>query len=518
MNERNLLSTILIAIIVTDLFAQPGELDLTFDSDGIVTTDFYTLFDYGYALAVQPDGRIIVAGISNNGPNEDFALVRYNTDGTLDITFNTDGKVMTDFAVNHDEAYSIALQSDGKIVVAGLSNNSIDYDFALARYNIDGTLDNNFSTDGKETCAVGTGNDYGYSVALQSDGKIIMAGWSNNGIDYDFAVVRFNPDGTLDNTFGTNGKLTTSIGTLDDYAFSVAIQANGKIVVAGQSNSGVNDDFAIVRYNSDGTLDNSFSIDGKLTLDFNMFDDAAFSLAIQPDDKIIVSGASDSGTSIDFALARYSIDGSLDNSFSTDGKLTTDIIMVDEIATSMTLQPDGKIVAAGSSSDGVNHDFALARYNMDGALDIGFSTDGKLTTSIGVVDNYAFSVALQPDGKIVVAGWSFNGGNTDFALARYISGLNVGMLDFSTFNNSIFIYPNPITQSSLLEYELKKNEIITIRLLDVRMNVIKTLINNEKQEAGIHNCEIDISNELASGSYYIVFSTLEGQITIKLIK
>ena len=376
--------------------------------DGIVTTAIGTSGGSGKSVTVQADGKILVAGTSRFH----FALVRYNTDGSLDTSFSGDGKVTTNLGKGSDFGQSVTVQADGKILVAGSSNG----DFALARYNTDGSLDTRFSDDGMLTTAIGTGDDGGRSVTLQADGKILVAGTRTIGYSMDsysdFALVRYNPDGSLDTRFSGDGMLTTAIGNqVYDYGESVTVQADGKILVAGSSNG----DFALARYNTDGSLDTGFSGDGWLTTDFGWGSSGhGYSVAVQTDGKILVAGSSYNGSNIDFALVRYNTDGSLDTSFSGDGMLTTAIGNYNH-GQSVTLQADGKILVAGTSNNGSNADFALVRYNTDGSLDTSFSDDGKVTTASGTGE----SVTVQADGKILVAGRSANGSNSDFALVRY---------------------------------------------------------------------------------------------------
>jgi uncharacterized delta-60 repeat protein len=409
-----------------------GDLDISFDGDGKVTTDFATTefggaLDRAYSVAIQTDGKILAAGRSftGNGEQYNFALTRYNSNGSLDTTFDGDGKVTTDFGGGDDHAYSISIQSDGKIVVAGESyNGSKRFDFALTRYNSNGSLDTTFDGDGKVTTDFDGGDDGAYSVAIQSDGKIVVAGkrYKVVGGD-DFALTRYNSNGSLDTTFDADGKVTTAVGSSNDYARSIAIQSDGKIVVAGNSLNGSRSDFALTRYNSNGSLDTTFDGDGKVTTDFGGGDDHAYSVAIQSDGKIVVAGFSGIGTSDfkDFALTRYNSNGSLDTTFDGDGKVTTDFGRnLEDHAYSVTIQRDGKIVVAGMSEHvRGGYDFALARYNANGSLDTSFDGDGTVTTTIGIHNfgqNYgAFSVAIQSDGKIVVAG----DGPFDFALTRY---------------------------------------------------------------------------------------------------
>ena len=226
---------IFFAVAVT---AAPGDLDTTFDGDGKVTTNFTAGDDVARGVAIQSDGKIVTAGSAGNTP--DFALARYNTDGSLDITFDGDGKVTTDIFFG-DSAHGVAIQSDGKIVAVGDS-----VDFALARYNADGSLDTTFDGDGKVTTSFTAGEARARGVAIQADGKIVAVGEVGVNPNLDFALARYNADGSLDTTFGVNGLVTTEFnGT--DRARGVAIQSDGKIVAVGQDGTS---DFALARYNA----------------------------------------------------------------------------------------------------------------------------------------------------------------------------------------------------------------------------------------------------------------------------
>jgi uncharacterized delta-60 repeat protein len=403
-----------------------GALDPTFGGDHKVTTAISSLDDRGYSVAIQADGKIIIAGSGNGvfSVESDFALARYNVDGSLDASFSGDGKLTTSFGSYEDIATSVAIQADGKILVAGFSSvDGVNSDFALARYNADGSLDTSFSVDGKLTTGIGTSDDHATSMVIQGDGKIVLAGFALNGSDYDFAVVRYNTDGSLDTSFNGDGKLTTSLGSGDDFARAVALQADGKFVVAGSSDSGSGNQFALARYNPTGSLDSSFDGDGKLTTPIGSSDDVVNSVAIQADGKIVAAGTSYSGSDNDFALARFSANGSLDSTFDGDGKVTTPFDASDDFANGLAIQADGKLVVAGQSDGGSGSTFALARYGADGSLDSSFDGDGKLTTPIGSSDAAARGVAIQVDNKIVVAGGSYDDSNSkyNFTLVRYDS-------------------------------------------------------------------------------------------------
>ncbi|WP_063886634.1 DUF11 domain-containing protein [Streptomyces aureus] len=270
--------------------AAPGDLDPSFDGDGRVTTDFGGTTDEAFAMAVQPDGKIIAVG--RVSPGSDFALARYNADGSLDTTFDTDGKVTTDFG-GGEEAAGVVVQADGKIVAAG----RVGSDFGLARYNADGSLDTTFDTDGKVTTDFG-GLDVAQGVAVQADGRIITVGRTVSSL----ALARYNADGSLDTSFDTDGRVITSFGPVF-LGYAVAVQADGRIVAAGEADAtaSANGDFALARYHSNGGLDTSFDSDGLVNTDLGNLNERANAVSVQPDGKIVAAGLS--GT--DFALARY---------------------------------------------------------------------------------------------------------------------------------------------------------------------------------------------------------------------
>jgi uncharacterized delta-60 repeat protein len=387
------------------LQAAEGDLDPTFDGDGKVITDFGAA-ETAYAVDIQADGKIVAAG------NEfhDCFLARYNTDGSLDSTFDGDGKVSTDFGVAA-AFYAIKIQPDGKILVAGTNYD----DFLLARYTSDGNLDLSFDGDGKVTIDFGGTFDTGSGLAIQTNGKIVIVGTAATGLAFDFAIARLNPDGSTDNTFDGDGTKTIDLGLNDAFA-AVAIQVDNKIVAVGSTFTNANtSEFAVARFNSDGSLDTSFNGDGIVTIAFSSGLDRGTSISVQADGRLIAAGFAEINQH-DFALARLNTDGNLDSSFDDDGKVTTDFALDGDVLNEIKIQPDGKIVAAGTAVINFDLDFALARYNIDGSLDNSFGLNGKVTTDVGGSDDTGSAVALQNDGKIIVAG-TVN--TVDFAVARY---------------------------------------------------------------------------------------------------
>ena len=289
--------------------------------------------------------------------------------------------------------------------------------FALARYNIDGTLDASFGGDGRVTTNFSASADFANGVAIQTDGKIVATGRAG-GSGGRVAVARYNTDGTLDTSFSGDGKVATNFTAGDDRADHVAIQDDGSIVVAGTAgNFSRNARFALVRYSADGTLDATFGGDGKVTTNVTPGFDAAFALAIQPGDQKIVA-AGEARRKV--AVLRYNPDGSLDSTFSGDGKVTTNFTTGLDYADDVALEPGGKVVTAGSADYFGHSRFAVARYDSDGTLDTTFGGDGRVTTNFTPGWDGAYDVEIQPtDGNIVAAGGAGNRGRK-FALVRYL--------------------------------------------------------------------------------------------------
>ncbi|HEX8137182.1 MAG TPA: delta-60 repeat domain-containing protein, partial [Pyrinomonadaceae bacterium] len=418
-------------VSVGALVLAPGDLDATFGTGGRVVTSFPGGLDTANDTAVQADGRIVVAGTSGT----DFALTRYNTDGSLDASFGVGGRVHTDFPTGlGGVAYALVIQPDGKLVLAGSASESatsFNSVFALVRYNTDGSLDTSFDGDGRVVTTFAGSSATARALALQPDGKLVAAGLASDSTTFNsvYALARYNTDGSLDTSFDTDGRVTTDFpGLTFEEIHAVAIQTNGRIVVGGLGNAA----FSLARYTTTGALDTSFDTDGFVTTAFGGTFEEANALAIQSDGKIVAAGqtAISTAANMNFALARYNTDGSLDTSFDTDGKVTTDFGLVDA-ASDVVIQTDGRVIAAGRAGTTAGGSFfALARYDTNGGLDTSFDTDGKVTTDFsgGRFGLGALGVALQTDGRIVAAGDANLTGQRDFGVARYNTN---GSLDTS---------------------------------------------------------------------------------------
>jgi uncharacterized delta-60 repeat protein len=408
---------------------------------GTAWWDYWPANGGANAVALQPDGKIVATGIGEPSLNaHDFMLARYGADGVPDSNFGKNGKVLTDFG-GSESANALAIQSDGKIVVVGYSNASGSYDFALARYTTNGTLDTSFGTGGKVLTDFGSGStDLATALAIQPNGEIVVAGYSlaKDRTD-DFALARYTASGTLDASFGTGGEVLTSFGSsASGRAEAVAIQRNGEIVLAGGTSGPKLNKFALARYTTSGTLDKSFGTGGEVLTGFRSSNhSSADGIAIQKNGKIVAVGSTRHAGVTHFALARYTARGLLDPRFGTGGRVLTRFGSSSQSqALAVAIQADGKIVAAGYGTyvvkfpefdcSGDRDSIALARYTTRGVLDTSFGKGGKVAEHLG---SYAYrreacaseraeAVAVKPNGSIVTAGY-FSAGDGYFLLARY---------------------------------------------------------------------------------------------------
>jgi uncharacterized delta-60 repeat protein len=422
-----------------------GDLDPTFGAGGVVETPALGIGgSEANDLIVLPGGDMVAAGFLVTAftldpftINIDFALVRYDTNGIPDAAFGAAGAAQAEFAGGNDQAEAVARQPDGKLVAAGWAatdSTSSDIEFAIARFNADGTLDSTFSGDGKATTNFTSSADFGYDVAIDAAGRILVVGTAGldsfGGTVGDFALARYNPDGTPDVTFGPDGKKVIDFAgspSSQDIAYGVAVQSDGKTVVAGTAGRDTAGsthvrDFALTRLNADGSLDTGFGSSGRATTEFPLKGSDISSVALAADGKIIAAGRAGGGANADFALARYLPNGVLDSAFDGDGTTTVDFFGGGDEANDVVIDPlEGKIVAAGFAQPDSALRFALARFNTDGSLDTGFGTSGKVVTQIGTValnHTQGRAVAMQDDGKIVLAGATQS---VRFGLARYLA-------------------------------------------------------------------------------------------------
>jgi uncharacterized delta-60 repeat protein len=504
-------------------FDEKGDPDTDFGFDGVVITDVGTSGASAMTCAIQPDGKILVGGNMSNG-NSYYALARYLPDGFMDNSFGNNGLVFSDVGYLNLEDWVLALatQPDGKILAAGYSGSANSYSVSLARFYPDGRIDSTFSQDGKVITSLSQEDDVAHSIYLLPEGKILLAGLTTNGSTQYFALVRYLPDGNLDMSFGTGGIATYTLIT-GGYQImkGIAIQPDGKIVLAASYGYSSDPGVVIVRMNADGSPDNSFGVYGRVVTNFEDII-YMYSFVQQSNGKFLMAGyLVNSFWTYDIALARFLPTGVLDQSFGDGGIVITAADDIDLLmGTSCALQADGKIIAGGlaASLEEESIDFAVARYLPDGSIDMDFGVDGMVMTDFDGAWDGINAIAIQPDGKIVAVGESFRGDDRSIAIARYLPGLVIGALDFSVDDHSVLVYPNPIRSSTTLEYTLVAEDQITIRLVDAEGKAVQTFVAQAFQSAGDYRHNILIPEALPSGWYSLVISGKNGQLAIKVVK
>ena len=419
-------ATIASLVCFSMVLAASGSLDTSFHGTGKLKMDIVTgKSDEAWAVALQPDGKIVAVGETvPSSTNHNIALARFTSAGALDTTFNTTGKKVTDLGGVEGANGIVIDKSTGKIIVAGskCSSTGSPCDVAVLRYNPNGSLDTSFNGTGYRVDDFGGGDNGSWgAVALQSDGKIVVGGYMNNKTskNVDFAVYRYTSKGALDTTFNATGKKSIPFSTgSNDYIYGMAIQTgDGKIIVAGATCLPTNCSFALARLNTNGALDTTFNSTGKQTTNFGG-NDAAYGMTLQSNGKIILVGQT-GWDPYNFALARYNTNGALDTTFAGTGKMVFDFSASGQTNYARTVRvqkSDGKIVVCGNS----NGNFALARLTSAGALDTTFNGTGEVNIDFGG-DDRCRGVAIQPaDGKYVLAGRTNDGTLNHWALARVL--------------------------------------------------------------------------------------------------
>ncbi|CAG5068792.1 hypothetical protein DYBT9623_01524 [Dyadobacter sp. CECT 9623] len=433
---RPLLVLHCIFVISARVLAQSGTLDPTFGNGGKVITDIDHFRNATNSAVIQPDGKLVVVGYSSEFPQTGyFCIMRYNVDGSLDLSFGQDGIVRTILGPDEDWAYAAVLQPDGKIIAAGYSWSGTSYDFAMVRYTRDGTKDLTFGSGGIVTSDFDGRNEKANVILLRPDGKILLAGVIDEAatFDKDMVVAQYEANGNLDIDFGVNGVSVIKTGDVGLWQSvrAAALQNDGKLVLAGYSEVWVNnfqelnDVILVGRLNGSGLLDNSFGESGFVKTAIGKRD-VGTSVAIQKDNKILILGKTQkvkiSGYP-DMALLRYDSNGNLDNSFGTSGIVITTFENSDDEGYALALQSDDKILAAGftAKNNGSTTDFAIARFHPNGTLDVSFGTTGKVSIDISGDLDFGSLVVLQKNGKIILGGYSKIGNDYDISLVRLLN-------------------------------------------------------------------------------------------------
>ncbi len=508
-----------------------GTLDKSFGDSGKVLISFNNTELQCFASAIQKDNKTIVVGeydsASNNFFLNGFLVLRYLPSGVLDKSFGNNGRVIINFGYDLQVADAVVVQEDGKIVITGYSVSGffdVNYDIPMARLNTDGSLDSSFGNNGKVITDFSDG-DNASSVCLQEDGKIIVGGYYNK---VDFLLIRYNTNGSLDSSFGNKGKVIKMFSEISSIA-SVAIQPDGKIVAGGLTDAR-NSKFEIGRYNSNGTPDSAFGINGFVTTDYGANSDQIFKIIIQPDKKIIAVG----GTGLNFdtkheyiAVARYKSNGDLDSTFGINGKSTLQYPNERATGYNAVLQSDDKLIVTGPLTSNIDVDYLLVRLKTDGSIDSSFGTNGSVITDFSELYDVPWGIGIRSDNIIVAAGSSQLYDPTsifDVSLAaynefgkkqiiiqkikHYIATHNDAQ---ATTLNKVSIYPNPA--QNILHVEGLSSQNAKLTVVDFNGNVIVS------RELSVVSNGYDLNvSSLHAGNYLLKIETNGEVVTKQFVK
>ena len=500
-------------------FGQAGVLDSTFGVNGISPLCFP--LSGPESLVLGSDGKIVLCGICDGMP-QNYCLIRYKQGGRPDSSFGNNGMAYQVYGTTGqgaEEGLCVTIQNDGKILVCGNGAGYIE----IARYKTDGHPDSTFGTNGKIDYLIpGSQESEGWSLIVQQDGKIVVSGTATYPSVQRIAIARFKSNGSIDPTFGNLGSTTTSLSQNHGWGVSIKQQTDGKFLVGGYSaSSSFIYKFALIRYNADGTLDNTFGIGGKaepFLNDTTHYYEYGRQIVIQPDGRIVMVGSTADATQLQFALLRFNTNGTLDNTFGNGGLVTADFMPYSNLNEGFeaAIQLDGKILIVGETYlANSNYDYGvISRYNSNGIIDSGFGNLGKIIINIDSSTGMR-SIVLQPDGKIIVGGYCLTFG---LVLLRYLSGLDVGVLDLSVADIPILIYPNPLKSQATLQYRLTQDEQISIELYDIQGKLVQSFISNETRAPGKHEEVLKLNELLPAGNYIIGIGNGKNSQGVKVVK
>lgn len=485
----------------------PGSVDLSFGNNGVSFVDFNNGSDFCYASAVQSDHKIILAGETYN-ESYDMAFSRLNPDGSMDETFASNGILNLVFNGSDEHIYDVVMQEDGKILALGYFYDGEVSKMTMLRLTSGGVLDPSFSSNGMLIIDFGPGTDsFGESMIIQEDGKILILGflWDLNG-DAQCAMARINPNGYLDNSFGTNGLLIMDFLSYGNYTNNISFQGQ-KFIVSGISYHDGDFYLILARFYIDGTLDSSFGIEGIVSIELNI-DPSAFSpmgsMCIDAENRILYGLYFESIGGLDFALYRFTEEGLPDNNFGDYGLVVTDMAG-DQTISAVEVQGDGKILATGSHY--------LMRYLDNGNMDLSFGESGTGVAYLNPGDKLK-SIDLQDDGLILVCGAGYENTDSDFMAVRYYSGTNVSTSEVDYFDLEMDIRPNPASDHINISFHLDKKQSVDMELINSSGKTVFSFYPAIYPE-GEHQLSIN-SQELAIGIYVLQIKT-EGRVFTKKV-
>jgi len=526
---KKLFTFLAVSCCLNSLDAQDGMLDPTYGNNGLsVIKNVGDKSDLPATMFITSDGKNVQVGSAATDSNTHYLLVRRNEDGTLDKTFGSGGIALADVNGRDGTASSAVELPNGKYMLVGnsLMKNFSKYTTVLMRFNRNGTVDSSFGTNGSILYSVGDdySNDYPSALLLQPDGKLIATGYTAVSCQYVFFAARFLPNGIRDTSFGRNGKKIIPIGNGTLFGNNGALQDDGKIIIIGsvQNTTDYEFDYAMVRLNTDGSLDQTFGANGKVITDFGGNNDFAYGIALQPDKKIIVAGYYNAGNFANAGIIRYNNDGGIDKSFGKSGRAIGTLGNASINCFSVALQPDNKIVGGCTAwyLSGTNADYALYRFDSNGKPDSSFGNNGAVITSVTNGLDAVNTVRTNAKGKILVAGSSQNKtGISKLSEAQYLTAYssftNAAVLSNSNVSGesgnakTLIVYPNPAKNCLNLKASWKANEQVNISVYNSEGEM---LLNKKYSISGTEILKITLAPNWTSGSYYI---KVDGSMSFK---
>lgn len=499
-------------------FAQFGGLDNTFGQSGFVVLDAGSDYDWARNIAVQPDGKILVLGQSDF-LTTDIVVFRLNSDGTLDNSFDGDGKVVLDLNNSQDQAMAIKLQPDGKILICGktvfLGVESPTEDVFLLRLNFNGSIDLSFNQQGFVGVDLNNLNNFAYNMLLQPDGKILLMGmgYNLNSTFIEGEAFRYMPDGSIDSTFDDDGKFSMPQNIGEETTFRGAVYTNDqKIILGGRKKTNSLYDIIFVRLNDDGTIDNTFDSDGSYILDLGSFDEELTGIYLNEDGKITASGRYvEPGLSktVGF-VAKILQSPELDTSFGNNGKTIFSSVETMYDITGLAVAANGNIyLVANSQNASLVYSYQFFGFNSDGMPLSNFGNNGQIIHSYEGQTITTGGIALQSDGKIVSCGvlsTGLFGSPANFIVVRLLNEIPSSVFE-NQANIDLLLYPNPANERLFIRM---KEKFCNIEITDIRGNII--MKSTVEPTTGI-----DISN-LAKGCYFVSLQENQKIIKRKLIK
>ncbi|MBC7774840.1 MAG: T9SS type A sorting domain-containing protein [Phycisphaerae bacterium] len=503
-------------------FAQSNFLDPAFGSNGIVIYEGMEGNDLCNEIALDSMGRILVVGESFSGAPKDFALLlRLLPSGLLDSTFGDNGVSKMDFGQPENNIQSVAVQKDQKIVVVGNAGFSQTKSVSMARLWPDGAPDSTFGFNGQVVMPIGSYYNVASDVKIQDDGKIIVCGSASDvSSDADFFLIRLLPDGSLDPTFGQNGVVRTGKSGVHENAIELALQADGKIVVAGQATGPGLAPYrvALLRYLPNGQLDNTFSPPGQYTLNNWQGENRAYAVLIQADGKILIAGESYIDGEESVLLARLNSNRTLDNTFGENGIIRTQFQYGEGASDNcIGLQPDGKVLLTGFQFIPPSLDIFLLRFNDKGERDSTFGINGLINTDIYQNDDSPRALIMQPDEKILIAGYTRDDTVLHCAVVRFLPKLSLDADDFFDDNAlQPLFYPNPITDGASVTFELPEKNHLETQLLNIHGQIVMDL-GVQVFPAGKSTLNLQFPISLKNGIYFLKLGSARKSAVIKII-